>query len=143
MYFSWSTASHPNSFIGGSVSLHSSDPFDQPEVDLAFLVEDLDTQILLEAYKAAKKQLTHPIMNGFALAPANPGPEVTSDEDIIRFMRNNTIATSHGTGTAAMSRQNSSDGVVDPELKVKGIKGIRVIDASVFVSFNSIYWFCH
>jgi choline dehydrogenase len=123
--------------LGGSVTLSSSNPFVQPKVDLAFLVEDMDTQIQLQAYKTAKAQIEHPIMKGFALGPVSPPPEINSDKDIILFMRNNTVATSHGTGTAAMSRKNGKEGVVDPSLKVKGVNGLRVIDASVFVSFVS------
>ncbi|EKM81189.1 hypothetical protein AGABI1DRAFT_105978 [Agaricus bisporus var. burnettii JB137-S8] len=116
----------------GSVTLNSNDPFDQPNVDLAFLVEDLDTQILLQAYRTAKAQIEHPLMKGFALDRLSPPPEVQIDDDIIIYMRNNTIATSHAVGTAAMSRNGSHDGVVGPDLKVKGINGLRVVDASVF-----------
>lgn len=121
--------------LNGSVTLNSNDPFDQPNVDPAFLVEDLDTQILLQAYRTAKAQIEHPLMKGFALDRLSPPPEVQIDDDIIIYMRNNTIATSHAVGTAAMSRNGSHDGVVGPDLKVKGIKGLRVVDASVFVSF--------
>ncbi|KAF7783175.1 hypothetical protein Agabi119p4_2551 [Agaricus bisporus var. burnettii] len=58
----------------GSVTLNSNDPFDQQNVDLAFLVEDLDTQILLQAYRTAKAQIEHPLMKGFALDRLSPPP---------------------------------------------------------------------
>lgn len=95
---------------------------------------DIDMGIALEAFKTAQKQITHPVMNGYTMDRTSPPATITSDEEIIQFIRNNTHSTSHGIGTAAMSSKESNHGVVDPHLKVKGIQGIRVVDASVIVS---------
>lgn len=58
----------------------------------------------------------------------------TTDDLLAEYARNNAITESHPSGTARMSPDNATWGVVDSKLRVKGAQGIRVIDASVFVS---------
>ncbi len=61
----------------------------------------------------------------------------TTDEELDVFIRNSTVAIYHPVGTASMSRKGASYGVVDPDLRVKGVEGLRIVDASVFVSGQS------
>lgn len=64
----------------------------------------------------------------------------TTDELLAEYARNNAFTESHPSGTARMSPDNASWGVVDSKLKVKGAQGIRVVDASVFVSVIIFYY---
>jgi choline dehydrogenase-like flavoprotein len=58
----------------------------------------------------------------------------TTDAELNLFIQNNAITVSHGVGTAAMSPKGADYGVVDPDLRVKKVTGLRVVDASVLVS---------
>jgi choline dehydrogenase-like flavoprotein len=58
----------------------------------------------------------------------------TTDEELNQFIRSSAITVSHGVGTAAMSPKGAEYGVVDPDLRVKRVSGLRVVDASVLVS---------
>lgn len=79
--------------------------------------------------------LADPVMTQYAIGPNNgevsPGQSVQSDEDILNFIQNTTIPNWHASGTCAMLPQ-SAGGVVDARLKVYGVKGLRVVDASIF-----------
>ena len=57
----------------------------------------------------------------------------TTDEELDQFIRSSTITVSHGVGTAAMSPKGAEYGVVDPDLRVKRVRGLRIVDASVLV----------
>ena len=57
----------------------------------------------------------------------------TTDDLLDEFIRNNAGTAAHPVGTASMSSRNASYGVVDPDLKVKGVAGLRIVDASVLV----------
>lgn len=56
-----------------------------------------------------------------------------SDEELDQFIRSSAITVSHGVGTAAMSPKGAEYGVVDPDLRIKGVSGLRVVDASILV----------
>ena len=64
-------------------------------------------------------------------AEISPGPTVTSEEDLDGFIRNGAWSVFHQSGTCRMG-QDSTNSVVDPQLRVHGINGLRVADASIF-----------
>jgi choline dehydrogenase-like flavoprotein len=119
------------------VSLKSTNPFDLPLVDLAFFSADVDLAIANEGFKTAQRLVTAPAWQGFTLDRIAPPPNVALDsEELAQYIRNSTITTSHGIGTSSMSPKGAKYGVVDPDLRVKGIEGLRVVDASVIVSYT-------
>lgn len=120
--------------VGGTVKIRSNNPIDAPLIDPNWLSHDFDIQALVEGYRVAKRFYSAPAWNGYILAPATPDPDTIPIADYHKFLRESTGTTSHACGTAAMSARNAKHGVVDPDLRVKGVKGIRVVDASVFVS---------
>ncbi|KXN84306.1 Oxygen-dependent choline dehydrogenase [Leucoagaricus sp. SymC.cos] len=115
----------------GSVTLTSSNPFDYPAIDPALLVEPLDMLILREAIRSIRRFFTAPAFQGSILENISPPANVTSDEDLEAFLRNGGNSWLHSVGSASMTPRGASWGVVDPDFKVKGTKGLRIIDASV------------
>jgi len=109
----------------GSVRLSSPDPLDPPEIDPAFLQESADMEVLVEGVKLART-----IADGRPLArwlegERTPGGQVESDEEIAGWIRSNAHTIYHPVATCALGR------VVDAELRVRGLDGLRVADASV------------
>ncbi|TFK19458.1 aryl-alcohol oxidase [Coprinopsis marcescibilis] len=116
----------------GSVKIRSSNPFDAPIIDPGYLSHEFDLEAFVEGARIAKRFFSAPAWNGFTNGLVTPDPDTTSAEDYYQYVRNTTGSTLHASGTAAMSARNARNGVVDPDLRVKGVKGLRVVDASVF-----------
>ncbi|XP_006458797.1 hypothetical protein AGABI2DRAFT_177008 [Agaricus bisporus var. bisporus H97] len=115
----------------GSVSITSNNPFDPPQIDLNMLATDFDVVSFRESLKAAQRFLQAPAWNGYITAPFQPSADVTTDDQLDDFLRENVIASGHASGTCSMSPKGSNDGVVDPDLRVKGLQNLRIVDASV------------
>ncbi|KAJ7613818.1 aryl-alcohol oxidase precursor [Mycena polygramma] len=114
----------------GSVSINSSDPFAPALVDPGLLTSDFDTLALMEGVKLALKFVGAPAWRGYLGAPTTD-LAVMSPSELEATIRANASPGFHIVGTAAMSPPGSDRGVVNPDLKVKGVDGLRVIDASV------------
>ncbi|KXN84307.1 Glucose dehydrogenase [FAD, quinone] [Leucoagaricus sp. SymC.cos] len=116
---------------GGSITLASSNPFDHPVIDFRMLTEPEDVAILREGIRSARRLLAAPAFKDSVFGPVLPAANVTSDGDLDAYIRNTSSPFLHGVGSAAMSARGTSWGVVDPDFRVKGTKGLRVVDASV------------
>jgi choline dehydrogenase len=119
----------------GSLQLRSSDPFDHPLIDPAYLSEQRDVDGMVVALRMARE-----IAHATALKPWRgtellPGAEVCSDDDCREFLRRTTGSYFHPAGTCRIGSDDFA--VVDPELRVHGIDGLRVVDASVMPSLVS------
>ncbi|ETW75407.1 aryl-alcohol oxidase 11 [Heterobasidion irregulare TC 32-1] len=115
----------------GSVSLNSSDPFDFPLIDPAFLKHPVDAFVAVEAIKSARRFLAAPAWKDYVIGQFGVGGLAKTDAEIEEFARNQTSTVFHPVGTASMSAVDSKSGVVNPDLRVKNTKGLRIIDASV------------
>ncbi|KAJ7131737.1 aryl-alcohol oxidase-like protein [Mycena crocata] len=115
----------------GSVTLNSTDPFEAPLIDPGFLQNALDLAMMREGVKIVQKLVTAPTWSEYILGPYVPAANETSDANLDEFIRARTSTIFHPLGTASMSRKNASYGVVDPDLRVKGIPFLRVVDGSV------------
>ncbi|KAJ7600946.1 hypothetical protein C8J56DRAFT_813923 [Mycena floridula] len=120
----------------GAVSINSTDPFAAPLIDPGLLTEDVDLFILREAIRSARRFLTAPAWDGYILTSNN---NATTDEELNTYIRNNAVSFFHPVSTAAMSPPGAHWGVVDPDLKVKGVKGLRIVDASVAPSLPAAH----
>lgn len=118
----------------GSVRLASSDPFTFPLIDPNFFNTTFDEFAMLSAVKAAREFVSSAPWKGFIIDRFGPVGEAETDAEIIAAARGAIVTIWHPTSTARMSPKNASWGVVDPELFVKGTKGLRVVDASTIVS---------
>lgn len=114
--------------------MNSSDPFNAPIIDPGFFTEEIDALIMREAVKAVGRLVAGDAWKDFVIAPYGQLANISTDDEIEAYARENSGTVFHPVGTASMSPQGASWGVVDPDLKVKGVDGLRVVDASVFVS---------
>ena len=115
----------------GEVTLNSSDPLVQPNINLNFFADDLDVIAMREGIRFSYDILTKG--EGFKDIVVSEYPwemPLDSDEEMKRAVLDRCQTAFHPCGTARLS-QNIEQGVVDPELKVHGIKNLRVIDASI------------
>ncbi|KAL8720282.1 MAG: hypothetical protein Q9181_007933 [Wetmoreana brouardii] len=117
----------------GSITLRSKNPADTPIVDPNFLHEDFDKRVAIEAVREAMTFLECPTLKESHVRFAAE-PESMSDEDILvktAFVRKTAVSMWHTCGTVAMGRPGSPDTCIDPEFRVLGLKGLRVVDMSV------------
>jgi choline dehydrogenase len=113
----------------GTVRLKSPDPLAPPEIRFNFLASDYDFQALIYGSRLARKIAEQPALKPFVLEEVLPGPQVETDEQFIEEIRVRGVSNLHPVGTCRMGRE--VDAVVDPRLKVHGIAGLRVADASI------------
>jgi 4-pyridoxate dehydrogenase len=113
----------------GRVSLKSNDPLAAPLIHQNFLSSPRDWQSLRAGFRVARTLAAQPSMAPFVHAEFFPGPKCESDEEIDEHIRKTSITVHHPAGTCRMGVDAGS--VVDPELRVRGVGGLRVVDASV------------
>lgn len=116
------------------MKLASSDPFEFPLIDPAFLSSNFDAQVMVYAIKAARRFVQTSPWAGFILDRFGDVGMAQTDDEIAAAARANIETIWHPTSTARMSPKDAAWGVVDSQLLVKGTSGLRVVDASVFVS---------
>ncbi|PBL03982.1 alcohol oxidase [Armillaria gallica] len=119
----------------GSITLNTSDPFGPPLINPNLMTSPFDAFALKEAIKMVFSYLSSPIWKDYLGEPVD-GLDlvVNSDfEDTVleEFIRNGSFSAYHMVGSAAMSSAGAAWGVLDPDLHVKGLMGLRVVDASV------------
>ncbi|KAJ7908751.1 alcohol oxidase [Mycena leptocephala] len=114
----------------GSVTLTSTDPLAAPAINPNLLGSNLDLSIMREAVKSALRFTTASAWAGYVISPVGVNSSNT-DAELDEYIRGNTISLGHAAGTASMSPKGATWGVVDPDLRIKGLVGIRIIDLSV------------
>ena len=114
--------------IGGYVRLNTSNPFDQPLIDPAFLSTDYDVAVMVEAVRASQRYVAASPWKNYIIRPFIDSANTTTVEGIVEYSRQRTATTRHPTGTAQVGK------VVNGDLTVKNVNGLRVVDASIFVS---------
>ncbi|KAJ2932946.1 hypothetical protein H1R20_g4155, partial [Candolleomyces eurysporus] len=113
----------------GTVRLRSNNPFDAPIINPGYLTHPFDIEAIREGARLAKQFFTGPAWDGYLINPITLDPD-TDPAAYDESTRNSLITTVHPTGTAAMSARNAKNGVLDPDLKVKGLRGLRIADSS-------------
>jgi choline dehydrogenase len=119
----------------GSIHLKSADPAADPAIRPNFLAEEMDRQTGVAGMKIARRVMENAAMNKYRAFEMNPGPKVQTDEEWLEFARNNGQTTYHVIGTCKMG--NDSMAVVDDQLRVRGVAGLRVVDASIMPTMVS------
>lgn len=116
----------------------SSNPFSKPVIDLGLLTSEFDEYAIVQAMKDAQLFIKAHPWNGFIHSPFGELADVTTDKGRAAFAHKFGFTVNHPAGTAAMSPAKVKWGVVSPQLSLKGAVGLRVVDASVFVSCTSL-----
>ena len=113
----------------GEIRLKSASPADPPAMIPNYLTDPLDQQTIVAGLKLCREVLAQPQLARFIAEEFQPGPRVASDADLLDYARQRGGTVYHPTSTCTMGTGPMA--VVDPELKVHGIAGLRVADASV------------
>jgi choline dehydrogenase-like flavoprotein len=87
-----------------------------------------------ESVKTTKRFLAAPAWSDYIIAPVG-ALNATTDDEIDAYVRGLTTTIFHPVGTAGMAAKDANVGVVNPDLTLKGADGLRIVDASIFVSF--------
>ncbi|KAB8315407.1 choline dehydrogenase [Tolypothrix campylonemoides VB511288] len=119
----------------GSVSLRSSDPKEPPMFRMNYLQSETDVQKVVAAIKLMRQLFHTSFFDEFRGAEIAPGADVTSDEALEAYIRNNGGTMWHPVGTCKMGTDPMA--VVDPELRVHGVEGLRVVDASIMPTITT------
>jgi choline dehydrogenase-like flavoprotein len=126
---------HPDS--RGEVKLRSADPRDPVRIIPNFFSAPGDLPKLREGVRIARKVASQAPLDVFRVAETSPGPAVQSDAEIDAWIRKVAITANHPSATCAMG--NSPDAVLDPQLRVRGVEKLRVVDASAMPDLVSAH----
>jgi 4-pyridoxate dehydrogenase len=129
------TLLHPDS--RGEILLRSADPRDPPRIVYNFFSAPNDLPRLREGFKRARDVAYQKPMQPFRGIETSPGEKVKSDDEIDAWIRATAITAHHPCGTCAMGI--GPDAVTDPELRVRGVERLRVVDASVMPDLVSAH----
>lgn len=119
----------------GSVSLRSTNPKDAPSIRMNYLQTEADVQKLVPGIKLLRKLFQTSAFDEFHGDEIAPGADVTSDEALETYIRDACSTVWHPVGTCKMGTDPMA--VVDPELRVYGVEGLRVVDASIMPTITT------
>ena len=114
----------------GTVRLHSGNPTDKAAVTLNMFAEQSDMDSMVGAIERAREIVAAPSLRGIVGTEIHPGSVARTRRELDHKVRAETIHTFHASCTARIGAEG--EGVVDPELRVHGVRGLRVADTSVF-----------
>ncbi|MFY0610790.1 MAG: choline dehydrogenase [Hyphomicrobiaceae bacterium] len=113
----------------GYIRIGSSDPADKPLIQPNYLQARGDQETMVAGIRLVRRVSKQPALNDYVSEELMPGRDIDSDDEILDYVRNNGSTIFHPTSTC---RMGSDDGaVVDPQLRVRGLQGLRVADASI------------
>ncbi|MCM2577964.1 GMC family oxidoreductase [Streptomyces meridianus] len=124
----------------GRLYLTSADPAVKPALDFRYFTDedDYDGRTLVDGIRLAREIARTEPLAGWLKREVCPGPEVTSDEAISEYARKVAHTVYHPAGTCRMGSADDPMAVVDPELRIRGLKGVRIADASVFPTMPAV-----
>jgi choline dehydrogenase len=119
----------------GSVHLKSANPDDLPMVQPNYLSTEVDRMVAIDSVRLARRVIAQPALEGFKPNEIRPGTAIQDDAEIIKAVGEISTTIFHPVGTAAMGQ--GPNAVVDSQLRVYGVTGLRVADASIMPSITS------
>lgn len=129
---------HSLTQTGGSVTITSNNPTDKPSINPNFFSNGFDLAAITEGVSILRQFTSAQAWNGFIVGPTGPFANLTTTESVQAGIRANAGTVFHPVGTCAMSAHNAAYGVVDPDLVVKKVKGLRIVDASIMVRLKDL-----
>ena len=116
----------------GSVHARSTNPTHAPKIVHNYLSTERDRELSIEGFKLQRRIYDAAPFKEQATQELVPGASVQTDEEILEFWRTDSMSTYHPVGTAKMGPADDPEAVVDSDLRVHGIEGLRIVDASIF-----------
>ena len=121
----------------GYIRAKSANPLEPPTIQPNYFSHETDRQLSLAGMKMARQLMQTPEFAPHVECEELPGPGVNTDEEMLSYYRENATTTFHLMGTCRMGPDNDPTAVVDDQLRVRGIKGLRVADASIMPTMPS------
>jgi choline dehydrogenase len=119
----------------GTVMASSPDPFARPAIKPNYFTTRTDELALLGGTRHVRRILSQPALKPYSLGETSPGPDIQSDDEVLSYARKFGNTLYHPVGTCKMGEDPRA--VVDSRLRVHGIQGLRVIDASVMPTLTT------
>jgi choline dehydrogenase len=119
----------------GSLKIRSADPAAPPEIRINYLATETDRAAFIDGIRILRRILAAPALKAYCHEELYPGAKVTSEENLLDFCRKTGSTVYHPTSTCRMG--NDPLAVVDQRLRVRGVEGLRVVDASVMPDLMS------
>jgi choline dehydrogenase len=119
----------------GWVHIASADPLVYPKIDPKYLDDPHDADVLMAGIKEVRRVAGFPAMAKLIVRETRPGPAAETDEQILDYIRETTQTTWHIVGSCKAG--TDEEAVVDPDLRVRGVDRLRVIDSSIFPTIPS------
>ena len=119
----------------GSIHVRSNQPADSPSIRPNFLTEEVDRRALVGGLRIARNLATTDALSKYVEHELYPGPQTESDDDMLTYARKTGGTVYHPVGTCKMG--SDRDAVVDDRLRVHGLAGLRVVDASIMPTLVS------
>jgi choline dehydrogenase len=120
----------------GSIHIRSADPDAQPAIRFNFLADAIDQRAMVDGFRMMRRIVESKPMDALRGEEYSPGKGVASDEEILTYIRGNAHTAYHPIGTCRMGPAGPRT-VVDEKLKVHGLEGLRIADASIFPTMPS------
>ena len=121
----------------GRIGLHGADPFADPRIEANYLATPEDRRVLREAVRIGRRVVAQDALSPYRGDELAPGDAVVTDDQVDAWVRATAETIYHPVGTCRMGAKDDARTVVDAELRVRGLSGLRVIDASVMPSLVS------
>jgi choline dehydrogenase len=121
----------------GTVTIASPDPTAKPRIQPNFLQDERDQVTVVEALKLARKIMSTPEIAQYCREESMPGPATQTDDELLAYARRQGLCGYHASGTMRMGPDTDPMAVVDSQLRVKGIGGLRIVDASIMPTMTS------
>lgn len=122
----------------GTVRLRTMDYRDKPLVDPQYFTDPHDMRVMVAGIKLARQIVARPEMAEWAGRELYPGPDVRSDEEIRDYISKTHNTVYHPAGTVRMGAADDGSSPLDPQLRVKGVSGLRVADGSAMPELTTV-----
>jgi choline dehydrogenase-like flavoprotein len=134
------TPNVPNARSTGRLWLRSADPGDQPALDFRYFTDPdgYDERTVVDGLRIAREVASTGPLRDWLLREVAPGQDVTTDAELSEYGRRAAHTAYHPAGTCRMGADDDPMAVLDPELRLRGEEGVRVVDASVFPSMPTV-----
>ncbi len=121
----------------GSIRIKSPDALEYPSIQPRYLSTEEDCRVVVDAMKVSRQIASMPALKDYILSEFDPGPKVRSDEELLEHARNTATTIYHPSCTCKMGEGSDRQAVVNHELQVHNVEGLRVADASIMPGITS------